>query len=193
VDDNIEIRSAQLDQVRFSERLIDLIVMPYGVEAMVPHDGRMVREICERGAFERISAERRRFSVNRGHNLDALVGKAISFDPDAEDGLRATVRISPTLLGDETLQLAADGLLDASAGFIPKQDSWHEGLSLRRILKAWLHHIALVPDPAYADARVLAVRANDPAPGPAAAGSTPLLDEVRSWKLRERFATIDAE
>ncbi len=189
----VETRSAQLDGVRFSERLIDLIVMPYGVEALVPHAGRMIREICERGAFEQISAERRRFTVNRGHNLDALVGKAIAFDPDAEDGLRATVLISPTPLGDETLQLAADGILDASAGFKVKSETWHEGRSLRRIGRAWLHHIAMVPDPAYEDARVLAVRANDPAPSLAAAGSTPLLDEWRAWQLRERFAKIDGE
>jgi hypothetical protein len=51
----------------------------------------------------------------------------------------------------------------------------------------------MVPDPAYEDARVLAVRANDPAPRLAAAGATPLLDEVRGWKLRERFASIDGE
>lgn len=191
--EQVEIRSAQLDSVRFAERLIDMIVMPYGVEAVVPHAGRMIREVCERGAFDKISAERRRFSVNRGHDLDRVIGRATSFDPDAADGLRATVRIAATELGDETLQLASEGLLDASAGFIPKQDSWHEGRSLRRIAKAWLHHIALVPDPAYTDARVLAVRANEPAPSLAVAGPTPLLDEVRAWQLRERFASIGSE
>jgi len=62
-----------------------------------------------------------------------------------------------------------------------------------RVASAWLEHIALVPDPAYTDARVLAVRAAEPEPGPAGAVPTPLLDEVRGWKLHERFASIGRE
>lgn len=191
--DEIEIRSAQLAGVRFADRLIDLVVVPYGVEAEVPHQGRMIRELVERGAFGSIDAVRRRISVNRDHDLRSIVGKAISFDPDAEDGLLATIKIASTPHGDEALQLASEGMLDASAGMLPKAQTWERGRSLRRITKAWLHHIALTPDPAYTDARVLAVRAAEPPPPAAGASSTPLLDAWRAEQLEQRFASLFGE
>jgi HK97 family phage prohead protease len=196
VDDGILIRSASLDSVQFSERVIDMIVVPYGVETEVRLQGRKVFEVFERGAFDKISAARRRFAVNRGHDVDRIVGKAIRFDPDDDVGLAASVKIAATPLGDETLQLASEGLLDASVGYVPKQVVWQRGRTVMRVAKAWLDHISLVPDPAYADARVLAVRAQDVTLEPAAsdvAVPTPLLDEVRSWKLHERFASIGLE
>jgi HK97 family phage prohead protease len=193
VADGILIRTGRLSGVEFRERVIDMVVVPYETETVVLHQGRRIRELFERGAFGRITADRRRFPVNRGHLADAVVGKAISFDPDAPDGLLASVRIAQTELGDETLQLASEGLLDASVGYRPKRVVWADGRSLMRVASAWLEHIALVPDPAYTDARVLAVRAAEPPPGPAGVVPTPLLDEVRGWKLNERFASIGRE
>jgi len=193
VADGILIRTGRLSGVEFAERVIDMVVVPYDVETVVRHQGRQIRELFERGAFGKITASRRRFPVNRGHLPDAVVGKAISFDPDAEDGLLASVRIAQTELGDETLQLASEGLLDASVGYRPKRVVWADGRSLMRVASAWLEHIALVPDPAYSDARVLAVRAAAAEPGPDAPVATPLLDEVRGWKLHERFARLGSE
>jgi len=136
--------------------------------------------------------------VNRDHDLNRSVGKAITFHPNRAEGLVAEVKISATPLGDETLTLAEDGVLDASAGFrpMPGGESWHERNTLRRIHKAWLGHIALCPDPAFEGARVLAVRS-----GPAAVldelpvlpAATPLLDEVRSWRLRDKFGSLTIE
>jgi phage head maturation protease len=106
------------------------------------------------------------------------------------------VRIAQTALGEETLELANEGALDASAGFLPMPggESWHERRTMRRITKAWLGHIALTPDPAYLDARVLAVRTAEPVQvGTAERIATPLLDEVRSWRLREQFGSLTTE
>jgi hypothetical protein len=60
--------------------------------------------------------------------------------------------------------LAAEEMLDASAGFIPIErkdgrpgEEWPEQ-DLRRLTWLWLDHIAMTPDPAYHDARTLSVR-----------------------------------
>ena len=57
-----------------------------------------------------------------------------------------------------------------------------------RIRKAWLGHVALVPEPAYEGARVLAVRNAAELEGERPA--TPNLDEVRAWRLAEQYAKL---
>jgi phage head maturation protease len=101
--------------------------------------------------------------------------------------LVAELRIAQTPLGDETLALADEDCLDASAGFAPMSggETWPER-DWRRVTKAFLGHIAMTPDPAYSGAGVLAVRgaASSQSEPPA----TPHLDEVRAWTLTERYA-----
>ena len=189
----IEIRKVADQQlgVSFPKRQIELVVMPYEVEAQVVHRGRMIREIVSRGAFEGIDATRRRIVVNREHVLDKVVGKAIRFHPSREEGLVAELRIAPTEQGDETLALADEGLLDASAGFgVPDGgESWPER-GLRRLSRLWLDHIAMTHSPAYQGTNVLAVRDKDPAVAvPAAA--RPNLEIVRGWRLADRYALIE--
>lgn len=188
----LEIRSAQLGEVRFADRTIEMIVMPYEAETTVTEKGRRIREVCSRGAFADINASRHRVSVNRDHHNHAVVGKAIAFHPNRSDGLMAELRISQTPLGDETLQLAEDGVLDGSAGFriMPGGESWHERRTLRRLNKVWLVHIAMTPEPAYDGARVLAVRSSsDGEP----VGATPNLDRIRAWRLQDEFASLFGE
>ena len=117
-----------------------------------------------RGAFDGIQKRPGRIKANRDHDDRRVVGKALSLHPDSDQGLVAEIKISNTELGQETLILADDGVLDVSAGFMPYSrpgeppaERW-ENRSRRRIQKAWLGHIALVPEPAYEGARVLAVR-----------------------------------
>jgi HK97 family phage prohead protease len=185
----IEYRSATQVGVKFPERLIELIVMPYETETRVMHHGRLVREIVTRGAFDGLDANHRRVTVNRGHVTDNLVGRAVRFDPDWPAGLFAEVRIAPTDYGTETLTLAAEGLLDASAGFGVMDDGeqWPER-GLRRLTKLWLDHIAMVPDPAYETANVLAVREQQPTEE---AIARPNLDVIRGWRLADRYAMIE--
>jgi phage head maturation protease len=87
------------------------------------------------------------------------------------------------MLGDETLQLADDGVLGASVGMAvrPADQVWSAGRSRRRIAKAFLDHIALVPNPAYQGAEVLAVRSQVQAPSFEAPPATPYLDEVLAY------------
>jgi HK97 family phage prohead protease len=165
------------------------VVIPYDTEAVVPYDGRMVRESVAPGAFDGIERRANRIRVNRDHRLERTVGRVASFHPSRTEGLVARVRIARTELGDETLALADDDCLDASAGFLPMPggEQWSEMRRRVRITKAWLGHIAMTPDPAYEDARVLAVRSQ--APG---ASSTPNLDLVRGWRLSDRVASDPA-
>jgi len=188
----IEIRKVADQQlgVSFPKRQIELVVMPYEVEAQVVHRGRMIREIVSRGAFEGIDATRRRIVVNREHVLDKVVGKAIRFHPSREEGLVAELRIAPTEQGDETLALADEGLLDASAGFgVPDGgETWPER-GLRRLSRLWLDHIAMTHSPAYEGTNVLAVRDKASVVAPAAA--RPNLEVVRGWRLADRYALIE--
>jgi len=179
-------RAAQLVGVSFPDRTIEMIVMPYETEAIVPYQGRMVRETIERGAFDGIERRANRVRVNRDHKAERTVGRAVAFHPSRQEGLVAQVRIAATELGDETLTLADDGILDASAAFRPMTPLQWEGRSKYRVEKAWLGHIAMTPDPAYVDARVLSVRAAEKVA--AGGSSTPNLDEARSWLLAVRLS-----
>lgn len=190
----LEYRSAHVAGISFPERTIEVVVMPYEQETLVEHRGRMVREVCSRGAFDGIERRAQRVRVNRDHDVRRTCGKAVTFHPTRDEGLVAELRISGTELGEETLQLADDGLLDASAGFLPMGpdgEVW-ETRSRRRLNKVWLAHIAMVPDPAYDGAHVLAVRsAADELVVPAAVVATPNLDKLRAMMLDERYALIE--
>ena len=188
----IEIRAvAGALDVSFPKRQIELVVMPYETEAQVEHKGRWIREIVSRGAFEGLDARHRRILVNRGHVRDSVVGKAVRFHPSRDEGLVAELEIVKTVAGDDTLELADKGYLDASAGFgVPDGgESWPER-GLRRLTRLWLDHIAMTPDPAYPTANVLAVREKPSQPLTGVA-VRPNLDVIRGWRLADRYAMID--
>jgi HK97 family phage prohead protease len=190
----LEYRDARQVGVDFPRRTIELIVMPYEEETLVPWQGRMVREVFSRGAFDGLERRANRIRVNRDHDVTRTIGRAVAFYPARDEGLVAEIRIAQTELGTETLHLAQDECLDASAGFLPMPggERW-EGRSLRRIVKAWLGHIALVPDPAYESARVLAVRqkADGGDDGPVQPEPTPNLEQLEIERLRREYAIID--
>ena len=188
-DGELRWRTAQTVGVSFPERTIELVVMPYDTEALVPYGSRMVTEVVARGAFDGIERRPNRIRVNRDHVLERTVGRAVAMHPNRDEGLVAEVRIARTPLGDETLALADEECLDASAGFLPMPggEQWLER-SRVRINKAWLGHIALTPDPAYSTAKVLAVRNAREAEGEPV--PTPNLDVVRAWILQDRYADL---
>lgn len=193
--EQLEYRAAQVAGVSFPQRMIELIVMPYESETVLEWRGRLIHEIIARGAFDGIDRRANRVKVNRDHDVTKVVGRAVAFHPDRQEGLVAELRIARTPLGDETLQLAEEEILDASAGFapLPGGEKWDTQTS-RRITKAWLGHIAMTPDPAYPGARVLAVRASTRPEGPLrpeAAIETPNLDQVRAWALQIRYDALD--
>lgn len=181
-------RAAETIGVDYPNRMVELIVMPYNERAMVPFRGRVVAEEIAPGAFDGIEKRANRVRVNRDHDVRRTVGRAVAFYPARPEGLVGRVKISRTELGDETLELAHDGNLDASAAFLPMGDAtqWLDRNTVR-YSKCWLGHIALTPEPAYEGARVLAVRHTEPPGEPPA---TPNLDRVRAWILEDRYSQI---
>jgi Caudovirus prohead serine protease len=198
----IEFRAAQVAEVSFPNRTIELIVMPYEQETEIVERGREFTEIVSRGAFVGVEQRTSQIKVNRGHRIDAVVGKTLALHPSRDEGLLAEVRISRTDLGEETLVLADDGILAASAGFgllrkngrtgpvIPRAEVW-ETKTRRRLNHLFLDHIAMTPDPAY-DSRVLAVRAAASArDAPEPVGATPNKDRLQLEEWRARKAILD--
>jgi phage head maturation protease len=200
MSDELEYRAATLAAVSFPKRLIELIVMPYETETVVALRGKLITEICSRGAYDGIEARNDRVRVNRDHDITRTVGRAVRFHPSRQEGLVAEIRISETELGNETLVLADDGVLDASAGFMllrqdggkgpvyPDAEVW-ESRDRRRLNKLHLGHIGLTPEPAYETANVLAVRGGRPEPATVAA--TPNRDRLELERLQEMAAELD--
>lgn len=172
----LEYRKAVTVEVRHPERVIDVLAVPYDEETRVMYRGRWITETIAPGAF---SGVRERIVVNRGHDTEQPIGRVVRIHPNDPRGLRAEVKISNTRDGDDVLELAADELLGASIGFAPLAggEEYSPDRTRRRVTKAFLAHIAMVGEPAYAGAKVLAVRAADPPP---AAGATPNLDRILS-------------
>lgn len=161
----IEIRSAASVDVAPSGRVIELIAAPYNREAIVDYQGRTIVESIGNTAFAQVDRQsnRDRIRANRDHDMRKVVGRVTDLDPYDRVGLRAEIRISRTQLGDETIELAKDELLDGSIGFaIPEESGqvW-ESRDRRRVTRAWLDHVALVGAPAYTDARVTGVRGRE--------------------------------
>jgi phage head maturation protease len=198
----IEIRAAgPLLGVRHPQRLVELVAVPYDTPTGVDIAGRAVSEEVARGAFDGIERRAGRVKTFLGHpdpdtsdeRQSRSVGKVVAFHPSRDEGLVAEIHIGRGVTGtgvdrDQVLDDAADGILDASIGFgvLPGDQQWSEGRTRRRILRAFLDHIALVTDPAYPTATVLAVRHV----AAAERAATPNLDRVRAWLLEERYSRI---
>lgn len=196
----VEIRTAAIGGIDTEERIVTLIAIPYEQRTSVPFRGEVWSEVVQRGAFSGIENSNHTFRVNRDHDKRRLVGKIVKYYPEREEGLVVDAYISKTELGDETLQLAKDGILGASVGMAIRPADQildrRDGTRTRRIRRAFLDHLALVPDPAYQGAEVLAVR-NDVLAEEAPASSvlvTPRMDEfsedpILAWMF-DRAATL---
>jgi HK97 family phage prohead protease len=154
----VEIRSAVVQGVDFAERVIELIVVPYDEETVIEYRGKVLRESVAPGAFLGIEDRGDHVTANREHDYARTFGKAVDYRHDNPVGLIARVKVSETPLGDETLRLADDGVLKGSVGMVVRRSDQVIKDGLRRIKRGFLDHIALVPNPAYRGAGVLAVR-----------------------------------
>jgi HK97 family phage prohead protease len=158
----IEYRAAATSAVDFEKRTIEVIAMPYGEEAEVEHNGKMLREVFERGAFRDIDPGVAHITANRDHSYERTVGKIVELR-EGDSQAVAMAKISNTPLGDETLELSRDGVLGASIAFAAQRSGMEIRNGLRRVFRvALLDHIAFLPNHAYKGARVLAVRSADP-------------------------------
>lgn len=180
----IEMREATLGDVNFPQRIIEVVAVPYGQEAVVEYRGEFWKESFERGAFDGIEKRPNRVKANRDHNKERLVGKAVNWWPEREGGLMGAIRIAPTPLGDETLTLADEDMLGVSVGFgVRGRDQvLNRAMQRRQIKRAFLDHLAFVADGAYEGAGVLAVRGQEQVSGADLPKlETPRLDEVVAW------------
>jgi HK97 family phage prohead protease len=185
-DETVEIRSSSITSVDTRQRIIDLIAVPWNQEADVLWRGEEWKEVFVPGAFDGIETHAGRIRVNREHLMGDTVGKVIQFE-NAADGLRAQVKIAETTRGDDTLALADEDMISASVGYRVKKPSdvqLNRRNKMRRVVRAFIDHLAMVEAPAYAGARVLAVRAEpsglevaEPLP------LTPALDEAMNSEV----------
>lgn len=188
----VELRSSAVAEVRFPERIISVLAVPYEtptsnhpVIPVVAYRGRQYVESFARGAFTGVEARNGKVMANREHRKGATVGKVERFDPNAHEGLIADIKIAKTPAGDETLALADEGMIFPSVGFAvvkgSDQELDHRSQPNRRyIRRAFVDHMAFTEDPAYIGADVVSVRTAAELAADAAAlehVSTPRLDE----------------
>lgn len=151
-----------LTNVDVKQRIIEVLAMPWEQETdKVVWRGETWREVISRNAFDGIEPSAGRISVNRQHEKGAVVGKVVAIDTKNPRGMLAQLKIARTPLGDETLQLAEEDMIGPSVGYYVKRPSDVEvnhRTHLRRVNRAFVDHIAMVDDPAFVGARVLAVR-----------------------------------
>lgn len=186
----VELRSATVADVNVRERIVTVVAVPYNEETRVEYpvgSGKIITESVLPGAFDGIETRSQRITVNREHDVARTIGITRSVHPDRDEGLVAELRISGGPSGDDALGLAEDGALGASVGMLVRSSDqrWSDGRSRRQIVRAFLHHIAMVADPAYVGARVLAVR---DAPPPPPQTPTPNLDSVWEYLRTQQNA-----
>jgi HK97 family phage prohead protease len=168
----LQFRSSSVASVNFAQRVIEFIAAPYEEEALVEYRGEMWKESFLRGAWDGIENQPNRVKANRDHDGRRTVGKIVNFWPSRREGLVGAARIVQTPLGDETLALTDEDCLGASVGFAVAggDQELDKANRRRRIKKAFMDHLAFVPDPAYSGAGVLSVRSS--------LAVTPALDEL---------------
>jgi HK97 family phage prohead protease len=182
--ESVELRSSTITDVDTHQRLIDLVVVPWEERGEVMWQGEPWEEVFVRGAFDGIEGHAGRVPVNHEHVRGKTIGKMASFI-NGDPGLLGTVKVGKTPLGDDMLELAAEDMVSASVGFRlarPSDVQINKRARLRRVMRAFIDHVALTEAPVYAGARVLSVRAEssglqvveqEPLP------STPILDAIR--------------
>ena len=65
--------------------------MPYEEEALVEIEAGWCARSIARGAFDGIERRANRVRVNRDHELERTVGRAVAFHPSREEGLVAEI------------------------------------------------------------------------------------------------------
>lgn len=186
--------------VEFAEtgdgRTIDARIVPYNVPARVadPPDFTPYEETFLPGAFERQTraADRVKIWLNFEHEqgIRGIVGHGIELH-DRADGLYGSFRVHDNPDGEKALALVREGLLTGlSLEFAALRSRVVEGVTQR--LRAHIDKVSLCRTPAFADARVLALReaqeeadAEAPAEEPPAEEPEPEADEAAAEEAVE--------
>lgn len=139
-------------------------LLPWGVEAKVLDRGRIVAEQFERGALADVDPARVPLTARHPRDNEELpIGRTVELRDEA-DALHGAWHVPPTMLGDEVLALAADGVpLGLSIGFVevPGGNRWSPDRRRVTRTRAQLDHIAIVRRAAYVGAAVAGVRSED--------------------------------
>ena len=144
-------------------------LLPWGVPARVLDRGRVVVEVFERGALA--GTEVARVPLTATHPRDAgtlPIGVTVELD-EREDAAWGAWHVSDTMIGNEVLALARDGVpLGLSVGFaeVPGGSRWSADRQRVVRTRAELDHVAVVRQPAYLGAGVVGVRSRDGRPTP---------------------------
>lgn len=130
------------------------IVVPYDTETRI---GNYLERFAP-GAFD--GTDPGTVPLLTSHEHAALpIGRTLTLSEETR-GLIAEFHLAETPKGDEVLALARAGVpLGLSVGFRPQVDQWNGDRSKVTRVRAALHEVSVVGVPAYADARVEAVRA----------------------------------
>jgi HK97 family phage prohead protease len=136
-------------------------VLPWGREAKVVDRGRLVTETFERGALAGTDPARVPLTATHPRDAGTLpIGRTLAIE-DRADAAWGEWLVSDTMLGNEVLALARDGVpLGLSIGFeeVPGGSRWSADRQRVTRTRATLDHIAVVRVPAYAGAGVAGVR-----------------------------------
>ena len=136
-------------------------VVPYGVPAEVSDGGPTYREEWAPGCFDEqlVAGHRLKVLLNFEHEpgIRGVVGKGISLR-SANDGLHGSFEVLNTATGDTALELVNAGILDGVSLEAKPKKSVRTIAGVVRRVRAHLVNVALCRDPAFTDARVLAVR-----------------------------------
>jgi uncharacterized protein len=144
-------------------------LLPWGIGARVVDQGRLVTETFQRGALAGTDPAKVPLTATHPRDAGTLpIGVTVELEERA-DAAWGAWRISDTVLGNEVLALARDGVpLGLSIGFaeVPGGSRWSADRQRVTRTRAELDHIAVVRVPAYAGAGVVGVRGGDTAARP---------------------------
>jgi len=136
-------------------------LLPWGVPARVVDQGRIVTETFERGALAGTDPSRVPLTATHPRDNQTLpIGVTVELEERA-DAAWGAWRVSDTMLGNEVLALARDGVpLGLSIGFaeVPGGSRWSADRQRVTRTSAALDHVAVVRVPAYVGAGVVGVR-----------------------------------
>jgi HK97 family phage prohead protease len=136
-------------------------VLPWGVEARVVDRGRLVVETFERGALAATNPARVPLTATHPRDAGTLPIGVMTELEERADAAHGAWLVSDTLLGNEVLALARDGVpLGLSVGFaeVPGGSRWNAERTRVTRTRAELDHVAVVRVPAYVGAGVVGVR-----------------------------------
>jgi HK97 family phage prohead protease len=154
-------RSIELSAPTEGRTIVAPCIVPYNRTVQVADgDGPPYREMFAPGVFTRNVSHPKRVLLRGQHGEDflSIAGHALVLNDNDEQLSGEFVALDSTS-GDQALAMVRAGIYTgASVGFMPiKSRQGARGETIR--LLAHLDHVALVMEPAYADAATLSIRA----------------------------------